>query len=429
MATRGFVLAAPHSNAGKTTVTLALLRAFHNLGLSVAGAKSGPDYIDPAFHAAATGKVAFNLDAWAMRPDAIRARAAAIDADLLVVEGAMGVLDGAGRSGTGSAADLAEVLDLPVVLVIDASKQAHSVTLSAVGLRAQRPNIRLAGVILNQLRSRRHAQMAAAALAAQDIPLLGAVPHDDWLKLPDRHLGLVQAGEHKDLNRFLDQAAAIVGTACNMGGLLGAADGIAKTGVPHSIPPLGQRIAVAYDAAFGFAYPHLFADWSAAGASIHTFSPLDDDIPDTDADAIFLPGGYPELHAGTLSAARRFREAMQVAAAKGTTIYGECGGYMALGETLSDAAGKQHTMLGLLPLRTSFAQRKLNLGYRRLHPIGGAPFENPLMAHEFHYATIVEESRAGRLFEATDADGASVPDMGLLRNNVSGSFAHIIAPQ
>ncbi|MEE3099513.1 MAG: cobyrinic acid a,c-diamide synthase, partial [Pseudomonadota bacterium] len=177
-----------------------------------------------------------------------------------------------------------------------------------------------------------------------------------------------------------------------------------------------------------FAYPHQLADWRAQGAEIRPFSPLADEAPAPDVDAVFLPGGYPELHAPRLAAAGRFRAGMAAAAARGARILGECGGYMALGEGLEGADGARHPMLGLLPLETSFAARRLTLGYRRLTPLPGAPWGTSLLAHEFHYASILREGDAPRLFEATDAAGAPLPAMGLRVGTVAGSFAHLIGP-
>ncbi len=439
-AQRGLLLAAPSSGAGKTVLTLALLRALGRASGQASGgrdtavraAKSGPDYIDPAFHAAACGAPSVNLDAWAMGEAELRSRAAAQGGDLLLVEGAMGVLD-AGRCGTGSAADLARALGVPVVLILDISKQAQSAALAAAGLRALAPDLALAGVILNRAGSDAHAKMARQSLETAGISVLGAVPRTPSLALPERHLGLVQAGETDQLEPFIEAAADTIAASVDLTALRRAATPLAaphNDAAAHRLPPPGQRIAIARDTAFAFAYPHLLSDWQAQGAEILPFSPLADQSPAAQADAIYLPGGYPELHAGPLSAAQSFRTGMQRAATAGTRIYGECGGYMVLGETLEDAHGTRHPMLGLLPLTTSFARRKLTLGYRNLQPVAANALWTgpaPLKAHEFHYAAITHEGAADRLFHATDATGAPLPDMGLRRDNVAGSFAHLIA--
>ncbi|GGB48334.1 hydrogenobyrinate a,c-diamide synthase [Roseibium aquae] len=427
---KGLLIAAPGSGAGKTTVTLALLRALKASGQDVVSAKSGPDYIDPKFHEAATGKVCINLDAWAMGPGAIRCHAASHSAgrDLLLIEGAMGLFDGA-ATGRGSAADLATVLDVPVCLVVDCAKQAQSVAALVHGFASFRADVRIAGVILNRVGSARHEAMLRQALAPLGIPVLGALPRSVDLVLPERHLGLVQAFEHPDLQGFLDRAANICAGHIDLARLLELASPLAPCSpAGHAVlPPLGQRMAIARDVGFAFSYPHLVAGWQAAGAELSFFSPLADEGPCRDAEAIFLPGGYPELHAGRLAAARSFKAALRAAHEAGTLIYGECGGYMALGEGLVDATGARHEMLGLLPLETSFADRKRHLGYRVLEPLNGAPFSGPLSAHEFHYASILREGDAPRLFTAKDAENQPLGDMGLRVGNTMGSFAHVIA--
>lgn len=423
--TKVLMISAPASGAGKTVTTLALLRALRDRGVDVRAGKSGPDYIDPQFHAAATGAASATLDAWAMSGDGLRTRAAAQGGDLLLVEGAVGLLDGAGMAGKGSAADLAAALGAPVVLVVDAARHAHSAALPLAGARAMRPDLDIAGVILNRIGSPRHEAMAREAVERAGFTCFGAIPRDDALAAPSRHLGLVQAAEHDDIERFIAAAAVTIADRVDLDALVSASAPLAPAQGPAAyLPPIGQRIAVASDVAFAFSYPHMLSEWRAAGAEVSVFSPLDDEAPDEAADAVFLPGGYPELHAGRLAAANRFKAGM--AGFKGR-IYGECGGYMMLGEGLVDADGDRHEMLGLLPLTTSFATRKLTLGYRRLTAQGG-PFAGVLMAHEFHYATIQEERTAPRLFAATDADGAALPEMGMRVGHVSGSFAHIICP-
>ncbi|WP_417671706.1 cobyrinate a,c-diamide synthase [Roseibium sp.] len=426
----GLLIAAPQSGAGKTTVTLALLRAMHHSGVRVVSAKSGPDYIDPKFHEAASNAPCINLDAWAMPEGQIRHLAAshAAGADLLIVEGAMGLFDGA-ANGEGSAADLAACLVLPVLLVVDCAKQAQSVAALVAGFQTFRDDLQIAGLILNRVGSARHEAMLRKALDPLGIPVLGALPRLEGLVLPERHLGLVQAEEHSGLEDFLEGAAAICAERVDLGALRHLARPVTSANIDGqtALPPLGQRIAVASDVAFAFSYPHVLESWRRVGAELSFFSPLADETPDPDADAIYLPGGYPELHAGKLAAAQRFKASMADAATRGVLIYGECGGYMALGQALTDADGVAHEMLGLLPLETSFATRKRHLGYRVIEAMSGTPWRGPLSAHEFHYATIVREGSAERLFSARDAEGNMLDDMGLRAANVMGSFAHVIA--
>jgi cobyrinic acid a,c-diamide synthase len=422
------VVAAPASGSGKTVVALALMRALGERGMAVAAAKSGPDYIDPRFHEAATGRPSITLDAWAMDAPELRARAVATAGAPLIIEGAMGVLDGAAPTGHGSVADLAEALGAPVLMVVDAARTAQSAVLPLAGLAALRPGMRIAGAILNRVGSARHAEAARAAVEAAGFTVFGAVPRDPSLMLPSRHLGLVQAMEHPNLGAFIAAAARILEQSVDLDAVAAAAAPIGSLGQSRPLPPLGGRIALACDATFAFAYPHMLADWRAAGAEIVPFSPLCDETPDAAADAVFLPGGYPELHAGRLSEAARFRAGMRAAAARGAAIYGECGGYMTLGDGLVDADGRRHAMLGLLPLETSFAETRRSLGYRRLAPRDGAPWRGPLAGHEHHRATIVAEGEAPRLFDVTDAAGVPLQPMGLRVGRVCGSFAHVIAP-
>ena len=420
---KAVVIAAPSSGSGKTLLTLGLLRALRDRGLRVASAKVGPDYIDPRFHEAATGLPCFNLDPWAMPAPVIHGLLQDLgrDADLIIIEGVMGLFDGP-QGAAGSTADLAAALNLPIILTVDARHQSQSVAALVHGFATFRPALRLAGVILNRVASSRHEAMLRDCLGNQ---VLGAVRQSEQLLLPSRHLGLVQAGEHEGLERFISSAASAVARETDIETLLAILSEVPDSSKMHeSLPPLGQTIAVARDQAFAFAYPHLLHHWQKAGATIRPFSPLADEAPDPAADAIFLPGGYPELHAGTLAASRRFVDGLRAA---GGLVYGECGGFMVLGEALVDAEGNHHAMAGLLPLTTSFAERRLHLGYRQLRPRPGAPWSRPLRGHEFHYSTIAAEGAADRLFEAQDAAGAALPAMGLRRGHIMGSYAHVIS--
>ncbi len=417
-----FIIAAPASGSGKTTITLGLLRALSGT-MPIRAAKSGPDYIDPRFHEAACGHPCYNLDAWAM--DEQRIVSLAAGPTPLIVEGAMGLFDGAPPEGKGATADLARILDLPIVLVVDAGAMAQSIAPLVKGFATHDPDVRVAGVILNRVGSDRHEKMLRAALAATGIPVFGAVPRDAQLDRPSRHLGLVQAGEMADLEPFLDAAADIINKHIDLKALTALKKPV--TGLPlfGSEKPntlQGQRIAIARDAAFAFTYAHDLALWDHAGAKILPFSPLADE-PVPDADRVFLPGGYPELHAKRLAGAGTFMESLR-AAAQTTDIYGECGGYMVLGEALIDADGMRHKMAGLLGLETSFAKRKLHLGYRTLRRLSPMP-QATLKGHEFHYATTLRAD-GKPLFDACDAEGNALRPMGLVEGRVSGSFAHII---
>ncbi|MEL6689645.1 MAG: cobyrinate a,c-diamide synthase [Pseudomonadota bacterium] len=411
---RGFVIAAPSSGAGKTTVTLGLLRALRDrTGLQPA--KSGPDYIDPAFHEAACGVASVNLDAWAMSQDGLRALAAT--SDLLVVEGAMGLFDGAPPSGQGSSAQVAKILGLPVILVVNARAMSHSIAAIVRGFRDHDPAVTVAGVIVNNVGSPRHETMLRTAISEIGVPVLGAIPSNQDIALPSRHLGLVQAREHPDLDAKLDGMADLMRKHVDLDAVIDLAT---TFDVPALSPLSGKkRIAVAQDAAFSFAYTHQLAAWRAEG-KVLTFSPLANE-PVPEADEVFLPGGYPELYGDTLANADRFLGSLREAA-NSVPVRGECGGYMTLGEAIVDAQGTSHKMAGLLPLVTSFAERKRHLGYRRLKSRFS---DEEWRGHEFHYATTVRADGTPAL-DMWDAEGIDLGPAGLIEGNVWGSFAHII---
>jgi len=431
---RGLIVAAAASGSGKTTLTLALLRLLARSGTKAASAKVGPDYIDPAFHAAASRRACLNLDPWAMRRETLAATLSLLeeDAELIVCEGVMGLFDGIGAEGSGSTADLAAITGWPVVMVLDVGGQSSTAAAVLAGLARYRADVRIAGAILNRVGSDTHAAtiMEAIRRTLPDVAMLGSIKRSPSLARPERHLGLVQAREQTDLETFLDTAATTIEASLDIPALIALAKPltIAPAAMAPSVPPLGQRIALADDLAFSFSYPGMLAGWRQAGAEVLPFSPLADEAPDARADAVFLPGGYPELHAGRLAQGNRWKSGLTQAAARGAAIYGECGGYMALGQGLVDASGARHAMAGLLPVETSFAERKLHLGYREIAtaaatPLGaaGARFRG----HEFHYAR--ETGGAGDpLFQAADAHGRGLGLFGRRQGLVLGSFLHLI---
>ena len=494
MAARGLIVAAPCSGAGKTTVTLALVAALRRRRVVVRAAKGGPDYIDPAFHAAASGAPCVNLDSWAMLPallDCLAARAAPDEA-LLVIESAMGLFDGvAAEPGrTGAAADLAKRFGLPVVLVLNVSGQSQSAAAVARGFALHDPAVAIAGVVLNRVGSKRHRDAICRAMDAAGIRVLGAVPRDATIALPQRHLGLLQAEEQPGLPALLDRLASMAERHVNVDAIVDCTrplriveagrresttvmpgldpgihvlvrhrkvvacprarsrpdpwDGRIKSGHDDDefacalrgseldccgLPPPGQRIALAADAAFSFVYPHLLEHWRRSGAEIVPFSPLADEAPPEDCDACWLPGGYPELYAGRLAAATRFRAGL-ARFAETRPVHGECGGYMVLGAGLEDADGKRHAMCGLLGHATSFARRRLHLGYREARLIADSPLGpagGVIRGHEFHYASIIEPGEDAPLADIADAAGNSLGLGGGLRGRVSGAFFHAIA--
>lgn len=435
MTARTLIVGAARSGSGKTSVSVGLMRALRRRGLAVRGAKSGPDYIDPAFHAAATGAPGVNLDSWAMPPALLdRLAQAQAAADVLVIESAMGLFDGivseAGRSG--AAADLARRYGLPVLLVLDVSGQSQTAAAIARGFALHDPGVRIGGIVLNQVASARHEGMCRAAIEAIGLPVVGAVPRNPAMRLPERHLGLVQAREHAALESFIDGLADVMASAIDLEAVLAIATEplLPDADAPALLPPPGQRIAIADDAAFSFLYPHVAQGWRAAGATIVPFSPLADEAPGDDCDCCWLPGGYPELHAGALSAAGRFHAGL-ARFAETRPVHGECGGFMVLGRALEDAEGRTHAMTGLLGHVTSYAKRRMNLGYRAARLLADAPIGRSgslVRGHEFHYSQVIDPGTDAPLAEIADGQGKALGVSGARRGHVTGTFFHAIAP-
>ena len=428
MTTAGLIIAAPRSGSGKTLLTLGLAAALRARGLVVAPAKTGPDYIDAAVLARAAGHEVVNLDPWAMSAGRLLGLAAlhAEAADLLLIEGVMGLFDGA-ADGTGSTGDLAATLKLPVVLVVDAERQAQSIAPLVMGFAAWRADVHVEGVIINRVATTRHERLLRGALANAGFEVLGVLPKRDGLALPERYLGLVLPDEVATFDAVVAAAAEAVADFVDLPKLLALATPPTPPvdAAPPPLPPLGQRIAIARDDAFAFLYPHWLAGWRAAGAELSFFSPLADEAPDFSADAVFLPGGYPELHGAHARRRRPLQGRPRGRRDRGALLYGECGGFMVLGETLTDKAGAVHEMAGLLPVATRIDRPKRTLGYRRLAHASPLPWPAALTGHEFHYSS-ARQSRLPLLFTATDAVGEAVPPMGAQIGNVMGSYAHVI---
>jgi cobyrinic acid a,c-diamide synthase len=435
MIARAIIVAAPRSGSGKTTVAVGLIGALAHRGMAVRAFKAGPDYIDAAFLAAASGTPAYNLDSWAMPPallDTAIHQAAAV-ADMLVIEGAMGLFDGIpgppGRSG--STADLAVQFDIPVLLVLDVSGQSQSSAAVVRGFVSHHPALRIAGIVLNRLGSERHTQLVREAIASLGVPIVGALSREDTMQIPARHLGLVQASEHGDLSSLLARLAQASARHLDIDAILGMASHprIPQLAATMPLRPPGQCIALAQDCAFSFVYPHVVEGWRRAGAQIIPFSPLADEPPPERCDCCWLPGGYPELHAFALAAARRFHAGL-ARFAETRRVHGECGGYMVLGQGLEDGQGKHHPMAGLLGHSTSFTARKLHLGYREARllcdsPIG--PAGAVVRGHEFHYATLSGEGGDDPFVILNDGEGRPLGHAGSRRGLVTGSFFHFIA--
>ncbi|MDA0241311.1 MAG: cobyrinate a,c-diamide synthase [Proteobacteria bacterium] len=430
----GLIIAAPSSGSGKTVITLALLRALRRRGISASSFKVGPDYIDPQFHTLSSGRQCANIDLWAMRPGTVSHLLSGGDDSLTVIEGVMGLFDGA-QNGEGSTADVAVRTGYPVVLVVDVKGQSQSAAAVVKGFAAYRDGVDIAAVIFNRVGSPRHRAMIERAMVSLEIPVAGYIPRNEDFTFPERHLGLVQAQEHDGIEALLEGAATIIDAHIDLALLQKLARPLASRSAAEGdapltpLPPLGQKIAIAKDGAFSFLYPHLVEGWRRAGAEISFFSPLNDEPPRGDADAVFLPGGYPENYAGELSVKSTFFDGLGRAKEAGSVIYGECGGFMVLGRSLIDREGAAHPMAGLLPVSTSFAAPKLSLGYRSVTTNDVTPFGpagTVLRGHEFHYTQECDGAIEHHLFSVQDAVGTAFPACGAKIGTVMGSYIHLI---
>lgn len=425
------VLAAPHSGSGKTTVAALLCLALRNRGLKVAPFKLGPDYLDPTHLARAAGQPARNLDSFLLSPEQIRTMFArtASQADISVLEGMMGLYDGRDpASDAYSSADLARLLDAPVVLVIDASGSARTVAAVAQGLRNFGPDLKVAGVILNRVAGPGHAALCEVALNQIGLPCLGFVAADAALTLPSRHLGLLSAEQAS----WEPDAALKAASSLRLDALLAAAQApalpLSPLPVAASMPgAAGRRVTIAYalDEAFHFYYPDSLDALRDAGATLLPFSPLRDTALPPAVGGVLLGGGYPEVHAAALGANVAMRRAIQEFAASGRPVIGECGGLMYLAESLEDAEGHVIEMCGVVPYRTRMASR-VTLGYRDATALRTSPLTEAgagLRGHEFHYSVLTHPPTQPA-FSWTGPDGRRTEE-GYAQGQILASYLHL----
>jgi len=408
------LIAAPASGQGKTTVTAALARLHTRQGRRVTVFKCGPDFLDPQIHAVASGRPCQNLDLGMCGEADARwrlARAAA-DSDLIIIEGVMGLFD-----GTPSAADIACRFNIPVMAMIDAGAMAQTFGAVAHGLATYRPELPFAGVLANRVGSERHSAMARDSLPA-GMGWFGALPRKPEAALPERHLGLLQAAEITDLESRLDLLADALAASATVD--LPKPVNFAAAPAPNIAPLLaGKRLAIARDAAYGFIYPANLETLAKLGAELHFFSPLAGD-PLPACDAIWLPGGYPELHADRLSQNHTLWAALNVHVAAGKPLLAECGGMMSLFEEVIDKAGVSHRFGGLLPGRSVMQKRLAALGTQFTE----LP-EGRLSGHTFHYSK--SETPLVPLVQAVTADGRSGEAI-YRQQRLTASYVHFYFP-
>jgi len=431
------VIAGTQSGVGKTTVAVGIMAALAKRGLMVQPFKVGPDYIDPSYHAMATGRVSRNLDTWLLTPRLVRGifQQAGAGAGIAVIEGVMGLFDGHGStSDRGSTAEVAKLLQAPVILVVDGSHMARSAAAMVQGYLGFDRALRLAGVIFNKV-SERHFELLREALRRSTrIPALGYLPHDPSLLLPERHLGLVPAVEDPRLTASLARAAEVVAKTVDLGRILRIARE-APALAPVDMPGDGRgpaprlvRIGVAKDQAFHFYYQENLELLQRLGAELVEFSPLSDERLPDGLDGLYLGGGFPEVFAGQLAQNEPLRREIKCAVGGGLPTYAECGGLMYLAEQLVDQEGRQHAMVGVLPGMIRMTNRLQHFGYVTLIPTRDtilAKADDPIKGHEFHYsvwdyqvpegcaAYVAVKHREGRRLE------------GFARANLLASYVHV----
>ncbi len=400
------ILGGMASGVGKTTLATGLMAALIARGLRVQPFKVGPDYLDPTYHRAATGRPSYNLDTWLTGVEATfrRFTASARDADIAVVEGVMGLFDGRKDTcDTASTAEVARLLAAPVVLVVDVARMGQSAAAVVAGFARLDPRVRVAGVILNRVASADHERTVRGAIAAwTDVPVLGAVPPDAALALPTRHLGLVPAPEARVeiaalgevVARYVDVDTLLA--LARGAGPLPEAEGVAPEPPSERLPrprDARMRLGLALDEAFSFYYPEALTALAEMGVAVVPFSPLaESDLP-PDVDALYFGGGYPEVFAARLAANVSMLRATRRAAESGLPIYAECGGLMYLGETCRDAAGTEHALVGALPVRTAMGEARAQLGYRSVEMLRDTLLGRQgtrLRGHEFHWSRLLD---------------------------------------
>ena len=419
-----FLIAAPSSGSGKTTLPLGLLRVLARRGLVVQPFKCGPDYLDTHHHTQAAGRPSLNLDLF--MASAAHAQATYADhltrADVAVVEGVMGLFDGADRM-QGSAAAVAELLGIPVILVVNAKAMAYSVAPLLFGFKNFYPGIQLVGAIFNFVNTASHYHFLREACEDVGVAALGYLPNNPAFAIPSRHLGL-SIDTDIQYEAIVEALADTLPATVDVDQLLDVTSTAAPVSVsgpvlPAAVKQKGRRIAVARDAAFTFTYHQNLLALSSFG-EVTYFSPLMDSQLPAGTDFLYLPGGYPELFAETLSANESMRASVAAYCAAGGVTYAECGGLMYLGHAIVTAEGESFAMAGVLPGTTSMASAKLTLGYRALK-------WNSLQikGHEFHYSQLEDHGLAAAPVEITNAKGVAVPAQVYRHGNVWASYVHL----
>jgi len=430
---RILVVAGTASGVGKTTITLGLLEAFRRRGLVVQAFKVGPDFIDPGFHELVSGRPSYSLDGWMCGRDHVRATVArhAADVDLVLVEGVMGCFDGADpTSDDGSTAQVAKWLHAPVVLVIDASAQARSSAAVVRGFESFDPDLGVAAIIANRLGGEAHARLIREAMRGScRAELVGGIPRDPALELPERHLGLVTAIEGVLTGERRERLATTIERSVDLDRLLAIASPLPSGGVAAPIEgALRASIGVAHDAAFQFYYEENLDLLRAAGAELVAWSPVaDPDVPDVEG--LYLGGGYPELHGAALGDNASLKKSVRRFAEAGRPIYAECGGLMYLGRSLRTDAGTTHRMAGVIPVDVEMDGQIHRFGYRQLLTLEDSilsPRGQFYRGHEFHWSRITGHNGGLKpAYQMQNAEGDVIGYEGFVAPNLLASYVHL----
>ena len=425
-----FIIAGTSSGTGKTTVTLALMATLRKRGLNIQPFKAGPDYIDPSHHSAVCGRDSYNLDTWMMGAEAVRRTffRHMLQGDVGIAEGVMGLYDGrGGQNSEGSTAHLAKVLGIPVILVVDAAGMAGSAAALLQGFENFDSDVRIAGVIFNRVGSERHFAMLKEAVGNScQARVLGYVLKNQEVSIPERHLGLVMAGE--DAADYGSLTGLLEGTV-DVDALLDCSH-IDVQEVPEEIAAQSTEsvtIAVAHDEAFCFYYRENLDILERCGARLAFFSPLEDETLPEGTAGIYLGGGYPELHAERLAANSLMRESIRSASEGGMPVYAECGGLMYLGQCLTDLEGYNFDMTGLFPWSSKMLPKRRSLGYREVMAVSDSPFMKTgetARGHEFHYSEIESAESVERCYVSRGSDGREEKE-GYIYKNSLASYVHI----
>lgn len=403
---KAFVIAGATSGVGKTTVAIGLMGCLAKLGLKVQPFKVGPDYIDPGYHTVVSGQISRNLDTWLLTPDTVRElfHRAMRHSDIAVIEGVMGLFDGhSSISDEGSTAELAKLLDVPVLLVVDCAKTARSIAALVRGYRDFDDRVQIAGVILNNVASDGHLEICRQAIERYaGLPVLGHLPRRESLRLPERHLGLIPADEMKPERAYFDTLITQCEASFDLARVLSVCPELPGEAVPPQLfpdapQPHDVRIAVAKDSAFHFYYQDSLDLLEAWGAELVYFSPLEDQAFPAHVSGLYIGGGFPELCAERLSSNVSLRANIVAVIRQGMPVYAECGGLMYLSREIRDLQGRTFPMINAIPVTTHIDSPRLSLGYRTVRALSNSPLlecGHTVRGHEFHWSVAHYEDGA-----------------------------------